>query len=71
MSESPAVPPPSDVVWNVDDIPAGVPLPRRVMRARREAAEPLAVAAADWAPSWTVAPAPDAPTDVSPYDELF
>lgn len=71
MSESLAGRPTGDVVWSLDDVPTGQALPRRVTRARREAAEALAVSAADWAPSWSVAPAPEYGAAVPLDDEVF
>ena len=56
MSESLAGPLRSNAPGSFDDTDLGRPLPRRVMRARREAAEGLALAAAEWTPSWAVAP---------------
>jgi hypothetical protein len=70
MSESLAEPITGDVVWSLDDVPTGQHLPRRVARARREAADASAVAAADWAPSWSVAPAPAYGAAVPLDDEI-
>ena len=56
MSESLAGPLPLRATGSFEDSEIGRPLPRRVMRARREAAEGLALAAAEWTPSWAVAP---------------
>ena len=57
MSESLAGSSPPFGATDVDTPLFGAPLPRRVMRARREAAEARAQAAAEWTPSWAVAPA--------------
>lgn len=58
MSDSIAGPPPGGVVWDLDTAPVGAPIPRRVMRARREAAEALDLASTSSAPTWSVAPEP-------------
>lgn len=71
MSDSIAGALPVDVVWDLDTAPIGAPVPRRIMRARRDAAEALDLASASSAPTWSVAPAPEFGSTVPLDDELF
>ena len=58
MSESLAGPPSGGNEADLDGAPFAKPLSRRVMRARRDAAEALGLASVSSLPTWSVAPAP-------------
>jgi len=58
LSESHEGTPSASVSADVDRAPIGAPIPRRVMRARRDAAEALGLASVSELPTWSVAPAP-------------
>jgi hypothetical protein len=59
MSDSPDRPLRRSLKWDVHPEPAGLLLTHRVTKERREAAEALVVAAADWIPSWAAQPTLD------------
>jgi hypothetical protein len=71
MSESLAGPLPGGAAADVDDESFALHVPRRIIRARREAAEARELESGSSAPSWSVAPAPAYGSSVPLDDELF
>jgi hypothetical protein len=71
MSDSLEGPPSGGGAADVDGASIEPHEPRRIIRARRDAAEALEFASASTAPSWTVAPALDVGSSVPLDDELF
>jgi hypothetical protein len=69
MSDSPVSPIRRGITWNVIPDPTGLLLPHRVTNERREEAEALVVAAADWTPSWAAQPTLDLGSGFPPEDE--
>lgn len=57
------------LTWKVETDPAGLRLPHRVTKERREQAEARVVAAADWIPSWAAQPTLGFRSAVPPENE--
>jgi hypothetical protein len=70
MSESPAKPLRSGVIWDISTDANGLPLPRHVTSEHREEAEALAVAAAEGSPSWYAEATLDFGSAVPPVGEV-